>query len=164
MTGSTADARTDECPEPHRLLVAVDESENSRRAVEYVGRWVACYEAARVMLAHVVKEPSEDVLPDRDERESQVRRARDAAEQLLADIRATLEDEGVEAERIATKVLSCRPPDTVVDALLAEKDSGDYDTIVVGRRGASKKEEYIFGSVTMGLIREVSTISVWVVE
>ncbi len=153
-----------ECPVPHTLMVAVDESQNSRRAVDYVARWVACYEAARVVLVHVVKEPSEDVLPDEAEREEYAGQRRTAGERLLATTREALEAAGVPGSRVEEKMPSCSPPDTVVDALLGEKERGDYGTIVVGRRGVSKKEEYIFGSVTTRLIREASDVTVWVVE
>jgi nucleotide-binding universal stress UspA family protein len=143
--------------------VAVDESENSRRAVEYLALWAACSEAVRVVLVHVVKEPSEDVLPDRDEREKYVGQKRDSADALLARCRERLEKLGVPAERIRAKTLYCKPPQTVVDAILGEIREDDYDTIVLGRRGVSKKEEYIFGSVSQSLVREVVDISVWVV-
>jgi nucleotide-binding universal stress UspA family protein len=152
-----------ECPQSHHLLVAVDESENSRRAVDYLAEWTACNEAVRVVLAHVVKEPSSDVLPDQDERDQYTGQKTKAAEGLLERTRKLLESRGVPGERMGSRVLSCAPPETVVDAILAEKERGDYDTIVLGRRGMSKREEYIFGSVTNRLIREVSDISVWVV-
>lgn len=164
QSGGEQSGARPECPEPHTLLLALDRSENSRRAVDYVARWVACYEAARVVLVHVVKEPSRDVLPDEDERAEYVDVKREVAERLLASTREALERAGIPGSRIEGKTLSCDPPDTVVDALLAEKDQADYDTIVVGRRGMSKKEEYIFGSVTTRLIREASDVTVWVVE
>jgi hypothetical protein len=37
-----------------------------------------------------------------------------------------------------------------------------FDTLVLGRRGVSKREEYIFGSVTTSLIRGAADICVWV--
>ena len=151
------------CPQPHSLLVAVDESENSRRAVDYLALWTACNEAARIVLVHVIKEPSEDVLPDQDERETYLGQKRESAEALLARSAERLESWGIPSDRIHTKTLECSPPQTVVDAILAEIQEDEYDTIVLGRRGVSKKEEYIFGSVSQRLVREVVDISVWVV-
>ena len=152
-----------ECPQPHTILAAVDESENSRRAVNYLSRWVACYEEAEVVLTHVVKEPSEDVLPDQDEREVYLAERREAGQALLTKCRERLERHGVPSERLAHNLLTCVPPDTIVEAILQEMENGDYDTIVLGRRGMSKKEEYIFGSVTNRLVREIEDSSVWVV-
>jgi nucleotide-binding universal stress UspA family protein len=131
--------------------------------VKYLARWAACYEAVRIVLVHVVKEPSEDVLPDRDERDEYIGVKLEAGEALLAQVKGELESVGVPSVRIATKTLSCTPPSTVADTLLAEKGSGTYDTIVLGRRGVSKREEYIFGSVATSLIREAVDVSVWVV-
>ena len=151
------------CPQRHLILAGVDESENSRRAVAYLARWAACSEEAHIVLVHVVKEPSEDVVPDREERERRTSESREAAESLLGSARDGLESAGVPAERIATRTLPCSPPDTVAGVLLAEKDRDGYDTLVVGRRGVSKREEYIFGSVTTRLVREAADICVWVV-
>jgi nucleotide-binding universal stress UspA family protein len=152
-----------ECPQEHVILAAVDESENSRRAMDYLARWAACSEEARIVLVHVIKEPSEDVLPDKDERERYIGEKRGAAEALLAKAKQELESLGVPDVRIATKTLSCEPPTTIADVLLEEREADAYDTMVLGRRGMSKKEEYIFGSVTASLIRDASDVSIWVV-
>jgi nucleotide-binding universal stress UspA family protein len=151
------------CPQDHLILAAVDESENSLRAMDYLARWAACSEEARAVLVHVVKEVSEDVLPDRDERRERMKERQMRGEELLAGLRERLESLGVPASHINTKILLCRPPSTIADTLLEEKSADAYDTIVLGRRGMSKKEEYIFGSVTTNLIREASDVSVWVV-
>jgi nucleotide-binding universal stress UspA family protein len=147
----------------HVILAAVDESENSRRAMDYLARWAACSEEARIVLVHVIKEPSEDVLPDEDERERYIGEKREAAEALLAKAKQGLESLGVPDVRIATKTLSCEPPTTIAEVLLEERGADAYDTMVLGRRGMSKKEEYIFGSVTASLIRDASDVSIWVV-
>ena len=101
--------------------------------------------------------------PDQDERDRYVGQKEQAAESLLARLRKELESRGVPGEEVVTRVLSCSPPDTVVDTILHEATTGGYDTIVLGRRGMSKKEEYIFGSVTSRIVREVHEASVWVV-
>ncbi|HSL17490.1 MAG TPA: universal stress protein [Methylomirabilota bacterium] len=151
------------CPQRHLMLAAVDTSENSGRAVAYLARWAACSPEARVVLAHVVKEPSEDLVPDRKDRDRQMEENREAAGELLAKARECLKSAGVPAESIETKTLVCTPPDTVAGTLLAEKERDGYDTLVLGRRGMSKREEYIFGSVTTRLVRDAADICVWVV-
>jgi len=105
----------------------------------------------------------EDVIPNREEREEDLRKKREAGDALLAGVKERLESLGVPASHVTTKILLCRPPDTVAEVLLEEKSAGSYDTMVLGRRGMSKKEEYIFGSVTTILVREASDVSVWVV-
>ncbi|MFP4476017.1 MAG: universal stress protein [Desulfatibacillaceae bacterium] len=152
-----------ECPQPHTILAAVDGSENSRRAMDYLARWAACNPAARVVLVHVVKEPGRDVLPDKDERDVYVGKKRKAGEKMVDEAAQRLESMGVPEDQVSRKMVACKPPATVADALLKEKKEGGYDTMVLGRRGMSKKEEYIFGSVTNHLIREAANISVWVV-
>jgi nucleotide-binding universal stress UspA family protein len=152
-----------QCPQDHLILAAVDESENSLRAVDYLARWAACGEGVRTTLVHVVREAGEDIIPGQAEREEDLRKKREAGDALLADVKERLESLGVPASHVTTKILLCRPPDTVAEVLLEEKSAGSYDTMVLGRRGMSKKEEYIFGSVTTILVREASDVSVWVV-
>jgi len=152
-----------QCPQDHLILAAVDESENSLRAVDYLARWAACGEGVRTTVVHVVREAGEDIIPGQAEREEDLRKKREAGDALLADVKERLESLGVPASKVTTKILLCRPPDTVAEVLLEEKGAGSYDTMVLGRRGMSKKEEYIFGSVTTILVREASDVSVWVV-
>jgi hypothetical protein len=45
------------------ILIAVDESENARRAVSYVGQLLGGLEDFRVTILHVVPEPDEDFFP-----------------------------------------------------------------------------------------------------
>ena len=151
------------CPQRHLMLVAVDPSENSRRAVSYAARWASCSAESQVMLVHVVKEPSEDIKPDQEERDRELEEGLAASKKLLSKARQSLESAGVAPARVSTKTLLCTPPDTIAATLLEEKERGDYDTLVLGRRGVSKREEYIFGSVTTSLIRGAADICVWVV-
>lgn len=151
------------CPQRHLMLVAVDSSENSRRAVSYAARWAGCSAESQLVLVHVVREPSQDIEPDQEARDRELEKRLAASKTLLSKARESLESAGVAPARVATKTLRCTPPDTVAATLLEEKERDDYDTLVLGRRGVSKSEEYIFGSVTTSLIRSAADICVWVV-
>jgi nucleotide-binding universal stress UspA family protein len=45
-----------------------------------------------------------------------------------------------------------------------EKDTLDCDTLVVGRKGLSLQEEFLFGSVSVKIVRTIRHETVWVVE
>ena len=150
-------------PRSHLILAAVDRSENSRRAVAYLACWLATDVDARCVLVHVVRDPGGDVAPAPGERERLVAERRRDGELLLDEARRALESAGVPAGRIAVRILTCSPPGTVARTLLEERARDRYDTLVVGRRGMSKREEYIFGSVTASLVREAADVCVWVV-
>ena len=52
----------------NRVLIAIDLSENSLKAVDYVGRVLSCHQDTRITLLNVIKEPSSDLVPDAGER------------------------------------------------------------------------------------------------
>ena len=49
------------------------------------------------------------------------------------------------------------------DILEVLKDGG-FGTVVIGRRGVSKAEEFLFGSVSNKIIHSVKDCTVWVVS
>jgi nucleotide-binding universal stress UspA family protein len=46
---------------------------------------------------------------------------------------------------------------------LAELETAGYGTIVVGRQGLSRKEEFLFGSVSSKIVSHARNCAVWVV-
>ena len=48
----------------NKVLIAVDLSENSLKAVEYVGGMLRCHDTAEITLLTVIKEPSPDIVPE----------------------------------------------------------------------------------------------------
>lgn len=146
------------------VLVAVDHSENSLRAVDYVGRMLASHPEVVVTLLTIVKEPSADIMPDVEEREIYAKKKRTESLDLLEKAGQRLVFFGIPEERIHLKAQVCSKPVAVVDLILQEHREGGHGTIVVGRRGMSKKEEFLFGSVSSKIVREASDCTVWVVE
>jgi nucleotide-binding universal stress UspA family protein len=53
---------------------------------------------------------------------------------------------------------------SISDLILHEQQEGGYGTLVVGRRGVSKKEEFLFGSVSSRVVRDAKHCAVWVIE
>ncbi|MEW5736762.1 MAG: universal stress protein [Thermodesulfobacteriota bacterium] len=148
----------------HHILVAVDESENAGRALFYVGEMTASLTNVVITLLHVVREPGPESVPDRAERDDQVSRMRARAGKLLEEATAVLARKGIDQARVQQKILVSMPPSTAVDAILEEIRTGHYETVVVGRRGLSRKEEFLFGSVSSRVVHEAKNKAVWVVE
>ena len=59
-----------------RVLLAVDDSENSERAVDYVGRMLGGLDNFKIALLHVIVEPEADYFQDNAEMESWLSRYR----------------------------------------------------------------------------------------
>ena len=48
--------------------------------------------------------------------------------------------------------------------ILLEHDETGYSTIVVGRQGLSRSEEFLFGSISSKIVNHARKCTVWVVE
>ena len=145
------------------ILIAVDDSANARRAVSYVGQLLGGLPGFRITVMHVIPEPEEDFFrtdADKDQWLSQYRKKIDT---LLAECRHDLIDKGFSKEN--TNVMSTlRYCPSMAECILSERDKIAYSTIVVGRQGISKSEEFLFGSVSSKIIHHAKNCTVWVVE
>ena len=52
---------------------------------------------------------------------------------------------------------------SMAECILSERDTRAYATIVVGRQGLSRKEEFLFGSISNKIVSHARDCSVWVV-
>ena len=52
---------------------------------------------------------------------------------------------------------------TISQMVLDVQREGDFGTVVVGKRGVSKAEEFLFGSISNALIHNGRDIAVWVI-
>lgn len=150
--------------EDKRILIAVDLSQNSLNAVDYVGQMVRCHPSVHITLLHVIRFPSTDVETDPKERLKQVEQRRAEILKLMEDAGRRLIAVGIPEERICLQIRVCNAPVGVADLILAEQQGGKYQTIVVGRRGLSRKEEFLFGSVSSRVVRNARGCAVWVIE
>ena len=148
----------------NKMLVAVDQSENALRAVEYVGKMMRQHPECLIALHHVIISPSADIIPDEEERKARVKKMREEALCQMEKAARILTEAGIPEENIRLNLQVCRESKSIVELILHEQRRGEYETVVVGRRGVSKKEEFIFGSVSSKLIREARECTVWVVE
>ena len=160
------------------LLVAIDDSETARKSVAFAARLASGGSAAstRVTLLHVV-----ECLPEYITRQSSkggsyevVAREwadanRKAGENLLSSHRSALISAGVPADRIQVK---CLQKDALPEAarvvaalaIIAEMKQGNYDTVVIGRRGTSARVESFLGGVAEKIAREAHGRTLCIVD
>jgi nucleotide-binding universal stress UspA family protein len=53
---------------------------------------------------------------------------------------------------------------SMAQCILEERDETEYSTVVVGRKGLSRSEEFLFGSVSSKIVNYARNCTVWVVE
>jgi nucleotide-binding universal stress UspA family protein len=148
----------------NKILVAVDLSKNSLKAVDYVADIMSCHSGPDITLLNVIREVSEDLVPNREERRRAVEASRQQTLGLMEEASKRLTWRGVPAQQIHLKIQVCDSPVRVAELILLELEKGGYGTVVIGRRGISKREEFLFGSVSNKIVHEARNCAVWVVE
>ncbi|MFO8085129.1 MAG: universal stress protein [Desulfobacterales bacterium] len=145
------------------LVIAVDESDNARRAVSYVGQLLGGLPGFKVKLLHVIPDPEEDYFPNAEEKEKWLERTKKKIENMLADYRQLLIDHGFSPDDISV-YSTLRYCPSMAECILSERDKTLYDTIVVGRQGVSRSEEFLFGSISSKIVNHARDCTVWVVR
>lgn len=147
-----------------KFLLAVDGSENSQRAVDYLIDMVGANPDLKLTLFHVLPYLShyysvdferenphlQEVLQHEDKR-----RMEDFYEKLYP----RLETAGLRRSQIEIKS-SIRSYD-ISTAILGEAKTGHYGTVVIGRRG--EREAFFTGRIAMRLVQKVSNQALCVV-
>lgn len=163
-----------------RLLVVVDGTEASKRAVSYVGQLAAGRGTVEIHLAHIASplppallESGGSELPEREERiEASLRLEQSRftagverrAERTFRRARAALQQAGVAARRIHTCVSSPLDVRAVVDEVLLLARDERCRTIVVGHRAHAWFQGLGGGHLADQLVRKAKGDAVWVID
>jgi nucleotide-binding universal stress UspA family protein len=145
------------------LLVAVDESDNSKRAVMYLADFFGDYKNVFVTLLSIIPEPSEDYFATDAEREKWLNDKQQAMNNILAGYKEMLIEAGFKDNQIETQ-LSVKACTSVGDAILEEQEKLRCCIVVVGRRGLSHNEEFVFGSTSSKILHNAKNCAVMVIE
>ena len=145
------------------ILIAVDESDNARRAVSYVGQLLGGLPGFKVTILHVVPEPEEDYFPTPTQKEKWLTQYILRIDALLEDYRQLLINKGFDPKDVAVRS-KLRYCPSMAACILSERDETGYSTIVVGRQGLSRSEEFLFGSISSKVVNHARNCTVWVVE
>ena len=163
-----------------RLLIALDDSDASRRAVKYVAKFVGRRKGFRICLVHVLRplppellehggseDPSKEARLQRDLEAEQTRwiaTAKKEAQKDLDQAGAMLRRAGISAK--ALQSLFCEPGEgpNAADVLLDMAKECQCRTVVVGRRAASWLHELFSQDLSEELLRRGKGFCVWAVE
>jgi nucleotide-binding universal stress UspA family protein len=148
-----------------KMLIAVDSSKNSRKAVDYVGKFAAGTNG-ELTLFHVLRSVSLGFVDDlmiRDENtERQLLEEMDRnLPRMFRSYKDLLMKSGVVEDRISSK--SILHSTSRAGDILKEAKEGGYGTIVMGRRGLSKVREFLMGRVTSKVLSRAEGFAVWIV-
>jgi nucleotide-binding universal stress UspA family protein len=145
------------------LLIAVDGSAGSAKAVLYVADLLGPFPGFRISLLHVILLPRGEDFPGFSSREDALRAREEEARAFLERYRELLFQGGFPPGKVNTVVL-CTDREVVADTILKKHEEIGSCTIVLGRRGMSQQEEFLFGSVSSRVVHKARSCSVWVIE
>jgi nucleotide-binding universal stress UspA family protein len=160
-----------------RILLAVDESENSDRVVQYVGSLLSRTPDLTLTLFHVLKPMPRGLLEHggsenpaaeaqlseqlHNEQEVWIRKESEVECHVLKKACETLKQSGFDMTHVDLKF---GHEDDIARNILEEARSGHHETIVVGRHGTSRIKQIFGGGVTDKLLRDAKGFAIWVVE
>ncbi len=163
-----------------RLLLVVDQSRATKRAVSYVARLTGGRRGFRYYLAHALPPLPPDLLefqgaedPEferqldtrlRTKQERWLAAAKKKAGRGLLGAEATLRDAGVPASAIEVEFLDGAHGDANTEAILKLASKRKCDTIVIGRQSVSRLRQWLAGELSEDLVRRGRGFSIWVVE
>jgi nucleotide-binding universal stress UspA family protein len=149
-------------PLDEKILVSVDSSENAMRAVEYVATTLGGFDF-NVTLLHVIRgiRYFQAEIPDLFLPKVHIEVAEKEISSVFDKAKNCLTDAGFRSDQISTKVIS--DAYSRAEAIVKEAREGDYGTIVLGRRGLSRVEEFFMGRVSKKVIQTIRNRAVWVV-
>jgi nucleotide-binding universal stress UspA family protein len=145
------------------VMIAVDTSDNAKRAVLFVGDFLGCYERMRVTLLLVILEPEATFFRDNEVRQAWLAEKQEEARKVMEEYRDILLAAGFADDKVSVRV-DIMQASSVADCILKAQEELKCSVIVIGRRGISKKEEFIFGSTSNRIIHEAQNCAVLVIE
>jgi nucleotide-binding universal stress UspA family protein len=153
-----------ESPESKKIIIALDGSQGSLKAVANVGTLLDPAEC-EVMLCHVVRPLSMQQLSTKELFKQKHEEHWIAANQrkilpVINDAKRHLLRAGFSEEQISSEILTYQKSRAV--AITKAATDGGYDTIVLGRRGITSVREFKIGRVTRKILHFAFRPSLWI--
>jgi nucleotide-binding universal stress UspA family protein len=154
-----------------RILIAVDESKNSMKAVNYVARGMQ--PTGTVTLFSVIPSPaaacgldSPSLTPLFKENKQAFcaieDTKKDRMKAFMEKAKRVLVEAGFPSKNVAVKIR--RKKAGIARDILKEAGAGKYTTLVIGRRGLSGIKRFMLGSISNKLVNLAKKVSVVVVD
>src|SRR5215467_3409408 len=162
------------------LLIAVDASEVSKRALAYVAELMNGREDIRVLLLHAAKPVPPKLLefggsenPEEEQtaeaalqgaRTDWIEREDRAAARMFARARALLRRAGVPEGVVDTQTVAWDPNESLDSAILEVAQEKHCGTVVVGYAAFSWLQERLHSHLAEALLRKAAGIAIWIVH
>ena len=152
-----------------KFLIAVDDSLQSRYAVQYAGLFCAGDSNGRLDLIHIqpmisnfLEDEAKKSIKARNELNLVAQKNLEASRHVLSSQKENLMRSGVTEDRI--EVFSQSRRLGVSKDILDFAQERHYDAILVGRRGVSGIQELIYGCISANLLQHSQFIPIWLID
>jgi nucleotide-binding universal stress UspA family protein len=146
-----------------KIMLAIDGSESSLRAVDHLSFMVSQNPEVKVTLFHVIPRLGHYNAIDFDDKAADMNGLQAEADRDIEHFYGCAQEKfreaGIQESQIEIKVRRCTV--NVSKAIVDEANKGHYGTLVVGRRGAGKA--FFMGSVSRHVLDRVSNQALWLV-
>jgi nucleotide-binding universal stress UspA family protein len=146
-----------------KLLIAVDESDNSKMALLYVADFLGGFDGFKIKILSVLSVPDVDFYDSEEARQNWLQIKKENLSDMLERYRQILIQSGFPEKKVETEV-AVTLSEPVSSVIIQKQEEYNACTLIIGRRGVSKHEEFLFGSVSNKVIHMANKCAVWVVE
>jgi nucleotide-binding universal stress UspA family protein len=145
------------------ILIAVDESENSKMALLYVADFLGGFPGFRPTVLSVLSIPEDDYFETSQKKEKWVESNKTNITKMLDRYKQILVQSGFPEEKVTAELVTTTEEPTS-SVILNKQEEYNACTLVIGRRGKSRHEEFLFGSVANKIVHKANRCAVWVIE
>jgi len=144
------------------IVIAVNDSDDALRAVRYVAKTLKSRDNLSIHLVCVYPDPPPDYYEKGGTFDAYNEIMQHQAGEAMAIAVSSLEKQDIKKENITTHI-RLADGKTISNSILAVLQEYECDTLVVGKRGISKNEEFLFGSISNTLARKTKGFTTWIV-
>jgi nucleotide-binding universal stress UspA family protein len=152
-----------------RLLVAIDGSTYSNNTIHYLGTLFGPREEVKLHLLSIIPcgamPPEKEWMSELELMNSlppTVQKRMRSIKTYMKNATNKLARMGIGAERITTEIKLARQ--SVSEDILAEARRGLFDSLTIGRRGITKLEELIIGSISEAIFQKCHDVPIWIID
>ncbi len=131
-----------------KILIAMDGSENAAMGAAYAGEMLKNRKDVSITLIHIQTEESS-------QNETEIRKMMDLSKNML--VKAGIPEKAI-------TIFFRKKKTGIARDLLEEIVENNYGTVIVGRRGLSRTQQFLFGSVSNKILQNTRGCTVWVVD
>jgi len=147
-------------PPDEKVLIAVDGSKNSMRAVDFVAKILGGY-PYDIFLLHVIRGIATAGIDRLFLSKDTIKEAENNMKSVFEEMKKQLVEVGFKNKRIKTKII--HGARSRAGAIVQEAKESNYGTIVVGRRGLSNIQSFFMGRVSNKVVHMTRNQAIWVV-